>query len=73
MGTRMTEADRAHHTRKLTMNEPPKVDLSKSRSCVSCVRVKPLSMGSSMLSDVVRGLLDAFGIVTEVVEVVAVV
>ena len=56
------------------MNEPPKVDLSKSRSCVSCVvRVKPLSMGSSMLSDVVRGLLDAFGIVTEVVEVVAVV
>ena len=54
------------------MNEPPKVDLSKSRSCVSW-RVKPLSMGSSMLSDVVRGLLDAFGIVTEVVEVVAVV
>ena len=53
------------------MNEPPKVDLSKSRSCVS--RGKPLSMGSSMLCDVVRGLLDAFGIVTEVVEVVAVV
>ena len=55
------------------MNEPPKVDLSKSRSCVSCVRVKPLSMDSSMLSDFVCGLLDAFGIVTEVVEVVAVV
>ena len=52
------------------MNEPPKVDLSKSRSCVSCVRVKPLSMDSSMLSDFVRGLLDAFGIVTEVVEVI---